>query len=98
MTKYFDEKVGLQSEKRREWLRKVREERLQGLQRAQKALPVWPAHQQRRSSGETSVRGPIVANKTGGARRQFVIDLPQSLRQKEKWRRGLGGEDRTRVR
>ena len=98
MTKYFDEIVGLQSEKRRGWIRKVREERLQGLQRAQVALPAWPAHQQRRSPGETSVRGPIVANTTGGKRRQFVIDLSQSLRQKEKWRRGQGGEDRTRVR
>ena len=32
-----------------------------GLQRAKVALPVWPAHQPRRSPGETSVRGPIVA-------------------------------------
>ena len=29
-------------------------------QRAQVVLPVWPAHQLRRSPGETSVRGPIV--------------------------------------
>ena len=32
-----------------------------GLQRARVALPVWPAHQLRRSPVETSVRGPIVA-------------------------------------
>ena len=32
-----------------------------GVQRAQVALPVWPAHQPRRSPGETSVRGPIAA-------------------------------------
>ena len=32
-----------------------------GLQRAQVAFHVWPAHQSRRSPGETSVRGPIVA-------------------------------------
>ena len=31
-----------------------------GLQRARVALPVWPAHQPRRSPEETSVRGPIV--------------------------------------
>ena len=30
------------------------------LQRTQEALSVWPAHQPRRSPGETSVRGPIV--------------------------------------
>ena len=32
-----------------------------GLQRAQAALPVWPAHQSRRFPGETSVGGPIAA-------------------------------------
>ena len=32
-----------------------------GLQRAQVALPVLPAHQQSCSPGETSVGGPIVA-------------------------------------
>ena len=32
-----------------------------GLWRVQVALPVWSAHQPRRSPGETSVRGPIVA-------------------------------------
>ena len=31
------------------------------LRKAQAALPVWPAHQLRRSPGETSVQGPIVA-------------------------------------
>ena len=31
-----------------------------GLQRAQVALPVWPAHQPHRSPGETSVWGLIV--------------------------------------
>ena len=37
------------------------EKNYKGLQRAQVALPVWPAHQSRRSPRETSVRGPIVA-------------------------------------
>ena len=31
-----------------------------GLQRAQVALPVWPAQQPRRYPGVSSVRGPIV--------------------------------------
>ena len=61
VSKNLDETVRLQSEKREEWIREIRGERLQGMQRAQVALPVWPAHQPRRSPGETSVRGPIVA-------------------------------------
>ena len=61
MSKNFDETVRLQSEIRREWIRQVRGERdNKGLQRTQVAHPVWPAHQPRRSPGETSVRGPIV--------------------------------------
>ena len=61
MSKNFDETVRLQSEKRQEWIREIRGERsYKGLQRAQVALPVWPARQSRRSSGETGVRGPIV--------------------------------------
>ena len=32
-----------------------------GLRRAQEALPVWQAHQLCRSTGETSIRGTIVA-------------------------------------
>ena len=32
-----------------------------GLQKVQAALPIWQARQLRRSPGETSVRGPIVA-------------------------------------
>ena len=55
--KNFDETVRLQSEIRREWIREVRD--YKGLQRAQVAHPVWPAHQPRRSPGETSVRRPI---------------------------------------
>ena len=31
---------------------------------------------------------PLKSNRTGGERRQFLPDLPQSLRQEEGWRRG----------
>ena len=61
MSKYFDETVRLQSEKRQEWIREIRGERLQGIAEGASSAPVWPAHQPRRSPGETSVRGPIVA-------------------------------------
>ena len=53
MTKNLDETV---REKTR-----VDKRDFRGLQRAQVALPVWLGHQPRRSPGETSVRGPIVA-------------------------------------
>ena len=51
-SKNFDETVRLQSERREDH---------KELQRARVVLPVWPAHQPRRSPGETSVRAPIVA-------------------------------------
>ena len=52
MSKNFDETVRLQSEIRRE----MRGERLQGIAEGANSA----AHQPRRSSGEMSVRGPIV--------------------------------------
>ena len=61
MSKNFDETVGLQSEKRQEWIREIRRERLQGVAEDAISAPVRPAHQPRLSPGETSVRGPIVA-------------------------------------
>ena len=62
MSKNLDETVRLQSEKRQEWIREIRGERsYKRLQRAQVALPVWPAHQPCRSPGETGVRGLIAA-------------------------------------
>ena len=61
MSKNFDETVRLQSEKRQEWIREIRGERLQGIAGVQVALPVWSAHQPRRSPVEMSVLGPIVA-------------------------------------
>ena len=58
----LDETVRLQSEKRQEWIREVREERdYMGLQRAGAALVVSPAHQPRRFPGKMSVWGPVVA-------------------------------------
>ena len=61
VSKNFDEAVRLQSEKRQEWIREIRRERLQGIAEVQVVLPVWPAHQPRRYPEETSVQGPIVA-------------------------------------
>ena len=61
MSRNFDETVRLQSEIRREWIREIQGERLQGIAEGASSAPVWPAHQPGRSPGETSVRGPIVA-------------------------------------
>ena len=50
--------------------------------------------QKKRVSGD-----PSQPNKTGEDRRQFLSDLPESLRKKERWRRAqsesqIGGEDK----
>ena len=59
VSKNLDETVRIQSEKGQEWIRDKRD--YKGLQWAGAVLPVWPDHQPRRSPGEMSVRGPIVA-------------------------------------
>ena len=61
VSKYLEETVRLQFEIRREWIREIRGDRLQGIAEAQVALPVLLARQPCRSPGEMSVRGPIVA-------------------------------------
>ena len=78
MSKNLDETVRLQSEKRQEWIREIRGERLQELQRAQVALPVWLAHQPCCSPGVSG--DPLQSDRTGGERRLFLPDLSESLR------------------
>ena len=59
-----------------------------GLQKARVALPVWPAHQPRRSSGETSVRGPIVQDrreKTVPARSVREIEVKGKMEERTDW-------------
>ena len=60
MSKNLDETIRLQFKKRVD-TRDKRERDYKGLQRAQVALPIWPAHQPRSAAGETCVWGPIVA-------------------------------------
>ena len=60
VSKNFDETVHLQSKKRQEWIREIRGERQQGIAQGVRVLPVWPAHQPRRSPREMSVQGHIV--------------------------------------
>ena len=60
MSKNFDKTVRLWSKKRLVDKRNMRETKKR-LQKARVALPVWPAHQPRRSPEEKNVRGPVVA-------------------------------------
>ena len=60
MSKNFDETILLQSEKKRVDTRDERET-TRDCRGVGVALPVWPAHQPRRSPGKSSVQGPIVA-------------------------------------
>ena len=60
MSKNFDETVCLLPKKIRVDTRDKRRD-YKGLQRAQAALSVWPAHLPLHSLGETSVWEPIVA-------------------------------------
>ena len=75
MSKNLNETVRLQSEK--SGYERSEEGGYKGLERAQVALPVWLAHQPRRSPGETTVRDPLWSDRTGGERRQFLLDLPE---------------------
>ena len=45
VSKNFDETVRFQSEKRQEWIRKIRGKRLQRIVEDTSNTPVWPAHQ-----------------------------------------------------
>ena len=58
MSKNLGETVRLQSEKRQEWIQEIRGKRLHRIARV--ALPVWIAHQPRRSLGESNVLGLII--------------------------------------
>ena len=58
MLKNFDETVHLQSEKREEWIREIKEERLQGItEGTSSALRLASSS----AASFQSIRGPIVA-------------------------------------
>ena len=59
MSNNLDETVRFQSEKREEWIREVREERLQGIAEGASSAPRLASSSAASLSG--SVRGPIVA-------------------------------------
>ena len=79
MSKNFDETVRLQCEKREEWIREIRGERLQGIAEGASSAPRWPAHQPRRYREKRVSGDPLLPDRTK-ERRQFLADLPERLR------------------
>ena len=61
MSKNSDETVHLQSEKKQEWIREIRGERLQRITEGASSAPRLAISSDASFPGETSVRGPIVA-------------------------------------
>ena len=92
MSKNLEEIVCLESEKREEWIQEVRE-RLQGNAQGASSAPHLASSSAALFTRKKSVQGSIVVDRTGEEKIQFLPDLPQSLRKKERWRRGHGGED-----
>ena len=74
MSNNLDETLRLQFEKRLEWIREVRGQRLQGIA---VVLPVWPIYQPRRFPGRNECPGTHCSLIVKEKRRQF---LPESLR------------------
>ena len=81
MSKNFDETVHLQSEIRREWIREIRGERLQGIAEGASSTPRLASSSAASFPGRNECpRTHCSLNRPGGERRQFLPDLPQSLR------------------
>ena len=81
VSKNLDGTVRLQSEKRQEWIREIRGERLQGI-----------------AEGTSSASHLASSSAASFPGRNECPGTHCSLREQERWRRGQGGEDRTRVR
>ena len=82
MSKNFDETAHLQSEKRQEWIREIRGERLQGIAEGVTSAPYRANSSSASFSGRNECPGThcSLIEQEGGERRQFLPGLPQSLR------------------
>ena len=98
MLKYLEETVRLQSEIGQEWIREIRGERLQGIAEGTSSVPRLASSSAASFAGRNECPGTHCSLIEQEERGLFLPDLPQSLRREERWRRGQGGEDRTRVR
>ena len=96
--KNLDEKVRLQYEKRQEWIRGIREKRLQGIAEGTSSAPGL----ENASAALFPGRNEYLMTHCGlierEKRRQILPVLPGNLRKKETRRKEQSGEDRTRVR
>ena len=91
MSMNFDETVRFQSEKRREWIREIRGERLQGIAEGASSAPRLASSSAASSPGRNKCPGTHCSLIRTGERRQFLPDLPQRDKRKD------GEEDRMRV-
>ena len=80
MLKNLNETVHLQSEKRQEWIREIRGERLQGVAEGASSAPCLASSSVASFPGRNECPGIHCSLIERGERRQFLPDLPQSLR------------------
>ena len=81
MSKNFNETVCLQSEKMQEWIREIRGERLQGIVESASSASCLASSSAALFSGRNECpEDPLEPDRTGGERRQFLPNLPESLR------------------
>ena len=86
MSKNFDETVCLQSEIRRQWIREVRGERLQGIVEGASSAPCLASSSAKSFLGQMRVLGTtwLMSPYRTGERRQFLPEHRSSPRQNEK--------------
>ena len=80
MSKYFEETVRLQSKKRREWIREIRGERLQGIAEGASSTPRLESSLAASFPGRNECPGTQCSLIEQEEREEFLPDLPQSLR------------------
>ena len=79
--------TGLQSEKRQKWIREIRGERLQGIAEGISSAPRLASSSTTWFPGRNECPGTHCSLIEQEEKRQFLPDLPQSLKYEEKWRR-----------
>ena len=97
MSKNFDETVRLQSEVRREWIREVRGERLQGIAEGASSAPRLASSSAELFPGSNECPGTHYSL-IEQEREDSSCQICHSVSGKRRWRRGESGEDRMRVR
>ena len=94
MSKDLDETVRLQSEKRREWIREIRGERLQGVAEGASSAPCLASSSVSSFPERNECPGTYCSMIEQEKREDSSCRSATEFEIKEKWRRGQGGEDR----